>query len=88
MIKKKNLNFVFEETVRGLTPLTETLGYRGLYFSEGMIQYQLELGPENDRNMTLANYVGSRLVIYMVQNKDELMDGIHDKMMNFKTQGR
>jgi len=82
MIKKKNLNMVFEETERGLAPLTETLGYKGLYFSDGMIQYQLALGSESNRNMTLANYIGSKLVIYMVQNKDELMDGIHEKMMN------
>ncbi len=88
MIQKKNLNIVFQETERGLAPLTEILGYRGLYFFDGMIQYQLELGPESDRNMTLTNYIGSRLVIYMVQNKDELMGGIHDRMMNLKTQGR
>ena len=88
MIKKKNLNIVFEETERGLAPLTEILGYRGLYFSDGMIQYQLALGSESDRKLTLANYIGSKLVIYMVQNKDELMDGIHEKMMNLQTQGR
>jgi len=82
MIKKKNLNIVFEETERGLAPLTEILGYRGLYFSNGMIQYQLELGFESGRNMTLTKYIGSKLVIYMVQNKDELLDGIHDRMMN------
>ena len=85
MIKKKNLNIVFEETERGLAPLTEILGYRGLYFSNGMIQYQLELGFESGRNMTLTKYIGSKLVIYMVQNKDELLDGIHDRMMNLKS---
>jgi hypothetical protein len=88
MIKKKNLNMVFEETEQGLTPFTETLGYRGLYFSEGMIQYRLELGPEGVRNMTLTDYIGTSLVIYMVQNKDDFMGGIHEKMMNLKTQGR
>ena len=76
MINKKNLNIVFEETKRGLTPLTEILGYRGLYFSEGMIQYQLELLPESDRNMTIISYIGSRLVIYIVQGTDELMGGV------------
>ena len=85
MIKKGNLNIVFEETERGLTPLTEILGYRGLYFSEGMIQYQLALEPDSDRTLTSTKYIGSRLVIYVVQNKDELMDGIHDRMMNLKS---
>ncbi len=82
VIKKKNLHFVFEETKRGLTPITEILGYRGLYFSEGMIQYQLELRPESDRDMNFTSYIGSRLVIYIVQSTDELMGGVHDKMMN------
>ena len=85
MIKKKNLNMVFEETERGLTPLTETLGYRGLYFSDGMIQYQLEFGPPSERNMNLTDYIGSKLVIYMVQNKDDFMGGIHEKMMGLKS---
>ena len=82
MIKKENLNIVFEETERGLTPLTEILGYRGLYFSEGMTQYQLALDSDSDGNIALTNYVGSKLVIYMVQNRDELMGGILGKMMN------
>ena len=84
MIKKENLNIVFEETERGLAPVTDMLGYRGIYFSEGMIQYHLELRPDNNRITTLTDYIGSRLVIYMVQNPDGLMGGVHDKMMNFK----
>jgi hypothetical protein len=88
MIKKENLNIAFEETERGLTPFTEILGYRGLYISDGMIRFQLELDPKSNRNLSRTDYIGSKLVIYMVQNKDEFMGGIHDKMMDLKTQGR